>query len=114
MYPDYVLYNGGALTPQSIREHLSGVIGSWFETDAGKEWQPSELDNPRPELAVAVGAAYYGMVRQGEGVRVGSGSPRSYYVAVQADANAATEESKSSVCLVPRGTEEAQRFIWNS
>lgn len=108
--PDYVLFNGGALTPASIRERILDVIQEWFQEEAGADWTPAELENPRPELAVAIGAAYYGLVRLGEGVRVGAGSPRSYYVLVSGDGGADTEpdepDSVRLVCLVPRGTEE--------
>jgi hypothetical protein len=101
VFPDYILFNGGALTPQSLRWHLTLLLGKWFAPAAGTNWLPKELSNPRPELAVAIGAAYYGKVRLGEGVRVGSGSPRSYYVAVNSPDN-----ERLSLCLVPRGTEE--------
>jgi molecular chaperone DnaK (HSP70) len=102
-YPDFVLFNGGALSPQPLRKHLQHIIGKWFENHAGNEWVPIELDNPRPDLSVAMGAAYYGLVRLGEGVRVGSGSPRAYYVEISRD-----EQQKilPAVCLIPRGTEE--------
>ena len=112
VYPDFLLFNGGALTPESIRRRLRDVVRSWFREEAGADWQPAELDNPRPELAVAVGAAYYGLVRLGEGVRVGAGSPRAYYVEVASREEGEGEESPedgktlTGVCLVPRGTEE--------
>ena len=35
----------------------------------GGGWEPIVLDNDRLDLAVARGAAYYGMVRRGLGVR---------------------------------------------
>ena len=105
LYPDFLLFNGGVLIPESLRSRLLEIIASWFRKAAGKTWTPVELDNPRPDLAVAIGAAYYGMVRLGEGVRVGSGSPRAYYVGVEAAAQAA-EAEHTGVCLVPRGTEE--------
>ncbi len=101
-YPDFLLFNGGALIPASLRKRLVKIVGKWFRPAAGKRWKPVELENPRPELAVAMGAAYYGLVRLGEGVRVGSGSPRAYYVGVEADA----EAQHTAVCLVPRGAEE--------
>lgn len=104
LFPDYILFNGGVLTPASIRSRLLQLVELWFEPVAGK-WSPHELVNPRPELAVAIGAAYYGLVRQGEGIRIGSGSARTYYVGVGNDAtNEAVEQP--AVCLVPRGTEE--------
>jgi hypothetical protein len=107
LYPDFLLFNGGALTPASVRNRIRGVVGSWFQPEAGTDWTPVELGNPRPELAVAIGAAYYGLVRLGAGVRVGAGSPRAYYVEVapKADPEGRTEEL-TAVCLVPRGTEE--------
>ncbi|MEN6483774.1 MAG: Hsp70 family protein [Syntrophobacteraceae bacterium] len=103
LFPDYILFNGGALTPSKIRNRIMAVVQSWFLREAGSEWAPVELDNPNPELAVAVGAAYYGRVRLGEGVRVGAGSPRAYYVEA---ASGGENGTHGAVCLVPRGTEE--------
>lgn len=110
--PDFILFNGGALTPAIIRQRIREVVGKWFEEESGEGWIPEELENPRPELSVAIGAAYYGLVRLGEGVRVGAGSPRSYYVGVGdegIEAPEGDEEEKvyhRAVCIVPRGTEE--------
>jgi hypothetical protein len=107
LYPDFILFNGGALTPAPIQSRILSVVAKWFQEVAGQDWSPIELDNPAPELAVAIGAAYYGMVRLGEGVRVGAGSPRAYYVEVAASTEEKAEENvTSAVCLVPRGTEE--------
>jgi hypothetical protein len=107
LYPDFILFNGGALTPAPIRERILSVVLNWFQGEAGGDWSPVELENPRPELAVAIGAAYYGMVRMGEGVRVGAGSPRAYYVEVGGESEATPETGERvAVCLVPRGTEE--------
>ncbi len=109
LYPDYVLFNGGALTPAPIRARILEVLQEWFRGEAGPDWAPVELDNPRPELSVAVGAAYYGLVRLGEGVRVGAGSPRAYYVQVSAEESGQGGPDPvptRAVCLVPRGTEE--------
>lgn len=105
LYPDFLLFNGGALTPASIRKRILSVVGKWFRAEAGEGWEPLELENPRPELSVAIGAAYYGMVRLGEGVRVGAGSPRAYFVEVASEAEAG-EDARRAVCLVSRGTEE--------
>lgn len=105
--PDFVLFNGGALIPEQIRERVRSVVGEWFAREGGRRWMPEELGNPRPDLAVAVGAAYYGMVRSGRGVRVGAGSPRSYYLEVAGEEPGQNgRERARAVCLVPRGTEE--------
>jgi Ethanolamine utilization protein EutJ (predicted chaperonin) len=101
-YPDFVLFNGGAFTPRAVRVRMLSVIQRWFQDQAGSDWAPVELGNPHPELAVAAGAAYYGMVRQGDGVRVGAGSPRAYFAEVGAQASG----SGAFVCIVARGTEE--------
>jgi hypothetical protein len=49
-------------------------------------------------LAVARGAAYYGLVRRGHGVRIAAGLARSYYIGVES-------QPRSAVCLVPAGVE---------
>jgi len=103
-FPDFLLFNGGVLEPAPLRQRLLGLVADWFQDQAGAGWTPVELPNARPDLAVAVGAAYYGLVRQGEGVRVGSGSPRTYYVGIETPTADAT--TYRAVCLVPRGTEE--------
>ncbi|HZB94413.1 MAG TPA: Hsp70 family protein [Herpetosiphonaceae bacterium] len=106
VYPDFLLFNGGTLIPAAIRARLQQTIQAWFQPVAGAGWEPVELDNPNPELAVALGAAYYGLVRLGQGVRVGSGSPRAYYVGVETADAPDPEGRTTAVCLVPRGTEE--------
>ena len=107
-WPDFVLFNGGTLAPRSIRKRILDSVRSWFAPRAGEDWAPIELTNAHPDAAVALGAAYYGLVRLGMGVRVGSGSPRSYYVAVDGVAENSADRSsvQTAVCLVPRGTEE--------
>lgn len=103
--PDYVLFNGGVFTPERLRQRVLDVIQHWFP-EAGSDWQPIALSSPRLDLAVAKGAAYYGLARRGEGTRVGSGSARAYYVGVKAEEHAKNEETVPSVCIVPRGAEE--------
>ena len=107
LFPDFILFNGGALTPGSVRNRILNVVSDWFRDEGGTDWAPAELENPRPELAVAMGAAYYGLVRLGAGVRVGAGSPRAYYVEVASAADVQIEpDVLQTVCLIPRGTEE--------
>lgn len=91
---DAVLFNGGALTPRLIQERLLDVLGSWNGA------RPKLLVNDALDLAVARGAACYGLARRGEGVRVGGGSPRAYFLGVQ------TAAGHSGVCVIPRGLPE--------
>jgi hypothetical protein len=66
-------------------------------------WQPILLDNDRLDLAVARGAAYYGMVRRGQGVRIAAGLARTYYIGVEGET-----DGTSAVCLVPAKAEPGQ------
>ena len=98
--PDFILFNGGTLKPVLVQERIRKAIGKWFEVSESE--LPQILENNIPELAVGIGASYYGLVKQGEGVRVGSGSPRSYYIGV----SAGNENFSKAVCIVERGLDE--------
>jgi len=98
--PDIVLFNGGLFASPVLQERLLEVLRSWFATadNHGSTWRPLVLDNERLDLAVARGAAYYGMVRRGEGVRIAAALARTYYIGVES-------EEPSAVCLVPANVE---------
>ncbi len=98
--PDFILFNGGTLKPELVQNRIVGSIKKWF----GIESQPGPiiLENKSPELAVGIGASYYGLVKQGEGVRVGSGSPRSYFLGI----SMGQARQSKAVCLVERGLDE--------
>ncbi len=81
--PDAILFNGGALTPESVRGRIVEVITSWFRDDPGPPFAPRVLTNFSLDLAVAQGAAYYGVVRRGGGIRIGGGTARSFYVGLE-------------------------------
>src|SRR5207302_1093298 len=93
-----VLYNGGALAPALLADRLTEIIESWQDRKLVR------LSNDAPDLAVARGAAYYGLVRRGLGLRIGGGSPRTYYVGV------GPAGSPQAVCVVPRGAAEGQEL----
>ena len=101
--PDVVLFNGGFFASPVLRERLLHVLSTWFADPPQDNWQPTVLDNDRLDLAVARGAAYYGMVRRGEGIRIAANLARSYYVEVDSEANEA-----QAVCLVPGHAEPGQ------
>lgn len=100
--PDVVLLNGGLFASPALRARLLEVVASWFST-AGDAWRPLLLDNPRWDLAVAQGAAYYGMVRRGQGVAISANLARSYYVGVAG-------ERPRAVCLAPGSAVAGQDF----
>ena len=70
--PDVVLLNGGVFDARLLRGRLLDVISGWFPGASGN-WRPQLLANERRDLAVARGAAYYGLVRRGIGVRIAAG-----------------------------------------
>jgi len=95
--PDIVLFNGGLFESPLLRDRLLEVLRRWFPDKSGEVWEPVVLANRRLDLAVARGAAYYGLVRRGEGVRIAAELARTYYIGVASDPPA-------GVCLVPAGT----------
>lgn len=98
--PDFILFNGGTLKPELIQKKIIEAIRKWFKISSDNT--PQILENPSPELSVGIGASYYGLVKQGVGVKVGSGSPRSYYLGVSIEG----QHKAKAVCLVERGLDE--------
>jgi len=95
---DAVLFNGGAMTPTSLRQRVLDQIGQWQDTP------PRELPSELPELAVAQGAAYYGLVRRGLATRIKGGTPRAFYIGVET-----ADASRLAVCLAPSGLDDGAR-----
>ncbi|WP_080807287.1 Hsp70 family protein [Desulfamplus magnetovallimortis] len=119
--PDFILFNGGSLKPALLQDRIRCAIRKWFACKDGL--LPISLENSEPDLSVALGASYYGLVKQGAGVRVGSGSPRSYYVGINTQEKSDTEvdnqqssfseilkgdvtPASKAVCIVERGLDE--------
>lgn len=98
--PDFILFNGGTLKPDIVQKRIREAIGKWFGVTESEF--PQILENKAPELAVGIGAAYYGLVKMGQGVKVGSGSPRSYYIGISVK----NEKNSKAVCIVERGLDE--------
>ena len=63
------------------------------------------LTNTSLDLAVAQGAAYYGVVRRGGGIRIGGGTARSFYVGLETAA-----ATKPWLCVVPRDAQEGEEI----
>ncbi len=126
--PDLILFNGGSLKAELIQTRIRSALRQWFGKN-DDNW-PRVLQNPNLDLAVAMGAAYYGLVKIGQGVRVGSGSARAFYLGVAASDDRAEASPKASafktepggvehpsdqteklaVCLVERGLEEGSEI----
>jgi hypothetical protein len=79
--PTHVLFNGGVLRASLIRERLQATLDAWLEAEGLPAVEP--LYGEDLMHAVARGAAYYGLVRLGRGVRIRGGVARSYYVGIE-------------------------------
>jgi len=104
--PSAVLFNGGVFKAEPLRERVVGILNHWSKTAGGgsvKVLGGTDLD-----LAVARGAAYYGLVRRGKGVRIRGGTARSYYVGVETSLPAVPGSPPpiKALCVVPFGMEE--------
>lgn len=102
--PDAILFNGGAMTPALLRERVVDVVASWFPDESDGAYRPRVLTNESLDLAVASGAAYYGVVRRGGGIRIGGGTARAFYVGFEAPDQSAT--ATPWLCVVPRDAQE--------
>ncbi|MBX5484666.1 MAG: hsp70 family protein [Myxococcaceae bacterium] len=101
--PDAILLNGGVFNSPRITERLVDAVSAWWP-DAPRI---RLLEHASLDLAVARGAAYYGLARRGFGLKIGGGAARAYYVGLgKADAN--DDMGPLGVCLIPRGFEEGE------
>ena len=97
---DAVLYNGAVFTPAILRDRLTAQLAAWSGGAA-----PTVLTSTSFDDAVARGAAYYGLATRGEGIRVGGGSARAFYLGLGAGEAAGRERL---LCIVPRGMPEGE------
>ena len=104
--PTALLFNGGVFKATPMRDRLISVMNQWAKEAKGdpvRTLQGNDLD-----LAVARGAAYYGLVRRGKGVRIRGGTARAYYVGVETAMPAIPGMLApiKALCVAPFGMEE--------
>ena len=106
LHPTAVLFNGGVLKAGVLAERLMEVLNSWLVSENAPEARL--LDGADLDLAVARGAAYYGFVRKGKGVRIKGGTAASYYVGVESAMPAVPgmPPEMEALCIAPFGMEE--------
>lgn len=99
--PSHVLFNGGVFNAPVLRERLLGILGAWGQP-------PKILEGGDNDLAVARGAAWYGAVRHGGGLRIRGGTGRSYWVGLEVAMPAVPglPPPMRALCVVPFGMEE--------
>lgn len=97
--PVGVLLNGGVFNSELITERMLRLLGHWRGEPV------TQLDNPHPDWAVALGAVAFGKARRGAQLKIGGGSARSYFLHLH-------EKNRpgKALCLLAKGTEEGQEI----
>jgi hypothetical protein len=106
LHPTAVLFNGGVFKSPLLVERIMGTLNQWLTAEGAA---PARLlEGADLDLAVARGAAYYGYVRRGQGVRIRGGTARAYYIAIESAMPAVPglEPPVQALCVAPFGMEE--------
>lgn len=109
VHPTAILFNGGVFKAAPLKQRVTNVVNAWLSAEGGKPVK--ELGGADLDLSVARGAAYYGWVRQGHGIRIRGGTAHSYYVGVEASVPAVPgfEPPLRALCVAPFGMEEGTK-----
>ena len=106
LHPTKILFNGGVTKSSAIRNRIVEILNQWLKDDSGQPVAVIEGNNP--DLAVAQGAACYGLAKQGRGIRIRGGTARTYYVGIETAMPAVPGMTPpiKALCVVPFGMEE--------
>jgi len=106
LHPTAVLFNGGVFKSDMLTERTLATLNAWLAAEGAAPARM--LAGADMDLAVARGAAYYGYVRRGKGVRIRGGTARAYYVAIESSMPAipGAEPPIQALCVAPFGMEE--------
>jgi hypothetical protein len=103
---DAILFNGGSLYPEVLRQRLQRQIARWQN---GIE--PRILENLEPSLAVARGAAHFGGIVHRHAQRIEAGAARAIYLEVhKRDAGKETAAAPALICILPSGAPSEEKF----
>jgi len=100
--PTAVLFNGGVMKAAKLQARIVELLRTWAGRDV-RVLAGADLD-----LAVALGAAHYGQVRRGKGVRIRGGTARAYYIGIESAMPAIPGFAPpvKALCVAPQGLEE--------
>jgi len=106
LHPTRILFNGGVMKSDVLRARVVSCMNDWLEQGSGgtvRVLESNDLD-----LAVARGAAAYGLSRRGRGVRIRGGTARAYYVGIEGAVPAVPGVAPpvTALCVAPFGMEE--------
>jgi len=102
--PTHVLFNGGVMKAAKLQARIVELLRAWTGREVGV------LAGADLDLAVALGAAHYGQVRRGKGVRIRGGTARAYYIGIESAMPAIPGFAPpvKALCVAPQGLEEGQ------
>ncbi|WP_213956616.1 Hsp70 family protein [Variovorax sp. dw_954] len=106
LHPTAVLFNGGVFKSPLLADRMLATVNGWLAAEGAA---PARLlEGADLDLAVARGAAYYGYVRHGRGVRIRGGTAFAYYLGVESSMPAVPgmEPPVEALCVAPFGMEE--------
>jgi molecular chaperone DnaK (HSP70) len=100
--PTAVLFNGGVMKADKLRARIVELLRAWAGRDV------TVLAGADLDLAVALGAAHYGQVRHGKGIRIRGGTARAYYIGIESAMPAIPGFAPpvKALCVAPQGLEE--------
>ena len=75
--PDTLLLNGGVFRAEALAQRLEATLGAWRGEPLRR------LHNDDPDVAVARGAVAYALACHGRMLKIGGGSPRSYFLVLE-------------------------------
>lgn len=109
LHPTVLLFNGGVMKGSALTERIVSTLNAWLESEGAppvRVLPAADLD-----LAVARGAATYGLVRKGKGLRIRGGTARAYYVGIESAMPAVPglEPPITALCVAPFGMEEGSK-----
>jgi hypothetical protein len=106
LHPTAVLFNGGVFKAPLLAERTLNLLNAWLQAEGAPPVRL--LEGADLDLAVARGAAYYGYVRRGRGVRIRGGTAKAYYVGIESAMPAVPgmEPPIQALCIAPFGMEE--------
>jgi molecular chaperone DnaK (HSP70) len=99
--PDAILLNGGVFNAPRLANRLVDSVSAWWP----EQPRIQLLEHDSLDLAVARGAAAYGLARRGLGRRIGGGAAQAIYIGVSGETRS---EERQALCVIPRGHEEGQ------
>lgn len=104
--PTAVLCNGGVFKAKLLQDRLMEQLNQWAK-DA-KSPPARMLEGTDLDQAVARGAAYFGLVQKGQGVRIRGGIAMTYYIGIETARPAVPGRQPPirALCVAPMGMEE--------